>query len=759
MNGSERSLGFVGLACVLLASAGCSTEETRPLRSDLLNDPQMIALDYTSPSYRFDGQGGSLLPTDGWAPSEAGSHPKDTSFFAWALKGKASMIFLRPPGGDFDLLVRAKPFHWEGAPVQVMTVLLNDQEVAAIPFSPGWESYRTKIPERALLPGINELTLQFTYSERPSNVVGSGDKRQLSCAFSDIALIPAATPDPWILLDVPRVDQDRELVEIPPRGGFSIPLPGGTSGRLQLPAIDTGCPDCALIVELSGPESDLQRLWQGPVREAAGRLIRFETPASWASFLGLRLEVPAESATPEDSRTLFRLPPESLQVERSRSGSSSMTTPVFLYMIDTLRADALAVYGADPATSPRISQFAAGAVTYKESWSPAAWTLPSVSSLFTGLFPSRHGMGLADRKMPGATMPLMARLLSSRGYQAFGISQSFVASAAFGLDVGFDRYLLSNQLNGQELRSPEIRRFLLMLLATADPDRVPFAYIHTVDPHSPYAPREMYRKFLKGTRGNLPERMYRPAPFMHQGLGEDPEEVRVLRALYQGEVLFADHQFGSFLDLLEQLAILDRSLVILVGDHGEEFGEHGAFDHGRTLHQEMLRVPLLVQYPDARWAGTEVDERVSLLDVLPTVLHEVGIAREGIDLDGKPLQPDQVPKRGRQAVFAETKTQPAENLAAVDMQAVATAVTKCIHSTNGTDQFSRPMPEWQAYDLVTDPAEQRPLQMDNPSARACVQLLTNWLEARETWIEAAGEPESEVDEEALEALRALGYIQ
>jgi choline-sulfatase len=759
MRNSGRFLGLAGLIWIVVATSACTRTDTRPLRLDILEDPQMIALDYPSPSYRFDGEGGSLLPTDGWAPAEAGRHPKDTPFFAWALKGRASMLFLRPPGNAFHLLVRAKPFHWEGAPVQVLTARLNGKEIAAIPLTPGWRTYQAAIPEQALITGINELTFEFTYSERPSNVAGSADNRVLSCAFSDIALIPTSAPDPWLLLDVPRIDRTRNVIEIPTGGGFSVPLPGGTQGELHLEAIDTGCPSCDLVVELSDPDGALRQIWSGPVVAAEGRTIEFETPPSWASFLGVRLGPSAEPSSPDRSKTLIRLLPESIQVARADRSPPVSQAPIFLYMIDTLRADALQVYGADPGSSPRTAEFAARAVTYKEAWAPSAWTLPSVSSLFTGLLPSRHGMGLADRKMPGATMPLMARLLSAQGYRTHGISQSFVASAAFGLETGFDRFVLSNQLNGRELRSPEVRRFLLMFLATTEANKAPFVYVHTVDPHSPYTPRQQYRKFLEGTHGKLPERKYRPAPFMHEGFGEDPREVEVLHALYQGEVLFADHQFGYFLDLLQQLALLDPSMVILLSDHGEEFGEHGAFDHGRTLHQEMLRVPLLVQYPNAQRAGTTVEDRVSLLDVLPTVLEVAGLQQAVPDLDGNVLHPGQVSRRREAPIFAETDVQPSEDLAAVDLQAMAIAMTKCIHSEDEKDQFSRPLARWRVYNLQSDPTEQQPLPIDHPTARECIQLMTQWLEARSRWVSARGEPEDEVDEESLEALRALGYIQ
>ena len=759
MKSLTNGLGPSIASLVWLGTVSCAPEETRILRPDLLADPQTIALDYSSPSYRFDGQGGSLLPTDGWAPPEAGSQPKDTPFFAWALKGTASMVFLSPPGAGYDFFARIKPFIWEHAPPQQMTVIVNDQEIATLTLSPGWQTYRSEVPEGALRPGLNELTFRFTNSKKPSDVTDSRDDRELSAAFSDVAMIPKTAREPWALLDLARVDEPRNIVEISARGGFSIPLPGRSRGQLQLGSVDSQCSDCEMIVEMFDPAGGEQTIWRGDLADAEGREFRFRTSDHWVGFLGLRLMPPEESSTRDDAKTLIQLRPESLRAAVPRRESNRTPPPVFIYMIDTLRADALTVYGAIKAKSPRISEFASRAVTYREAWAPSAWTLPSVSSLFTGLYPSRHGMGLADRKMPGATLPLMARILSEEGYHTLGVSQSFVASASFGLAEGFDRYLLSNQLNGWELRSAELRRFMLMLLSVTSTDKPPFVYLHSVDPHSPYLPRERYRRFLADTMGKLPERSYRPALFMHDGYGDDPYEVETMRALYQGEVMFADHQFGYFLDLLQQLSLLEGSMVVLLSDHGEEFGEHGAFDHGRTLHQEMLRVPLLIQFPDSQWAGTEFENRVSLLDVLPTVLHQAGVDSSEVELDGHPLQPDLAAKRATRPIIAETHTQPAEKLAAVNLQAMALAMTKCIHSEGPLDQLSRPVPKWRTYDLQSDPEEQQPLESDDPASQDCVSLLTAWLEARSSWEGTPVSAGDEVDEEALDALRALGYIQ
>ncbi len=752
-------LAFVVVPLLLMTPSCRSEVQTRSLGTEILGDRQAMALDYTFPSYRFDGRGGSLLPTEGWAPAEMGKQPKDTPFFAWALDREASLVFLRPPGSDLHFFARAKPLHWPGAPRQVLAVILNGRQIASIPLAPGWSDYRTAIPPAALVEGLNRIQLKFAFAQRPSEISDSNDDRNLSCAFSDIAVLPAPASDAWALLDIPRFDPVQGIVEMPLFGGFSIPLPAKTQGTLRLGTVVSKCSSCLLTVEVSSG-STMRRLWSGSVAEASNLEISLAAPGgALVSFLGVRLEPPGDALVPPQTKTLIQLPPGYLEiVESPRNAPSNSPPPIFIYMIDTLRADVLEPYGAGQQTSPRISDFSQHAVTYLDAWAPSSWTLPSVASLFTGLFPSRHNMGLAEHKLPGAQVRTLAQFLTAAQYQTLAISHSHVASAAFGLDSGFDKFFLSNHLNGWQLRSQEIRRFLLMLLATADDSRPLFSYLHTVDPHAPYAPRGDDRQFARRTDGQLPEKKYRPMPFILEGLIDNDREVEHLQALYLGEVLFADRQFGLFLDLLDQLSLLDGSLIILLSDHGEEFGEHGGFDHGRTVYEEMLRVPLMIQFPNPEWSGERIHQRVSLLDVLPTILLEADVSDPDIALDGRALRPDLLAVQGPRPVIAETHTKPSAHLGPVDLQALAIDTIKCIHSSSGLDQFSNPMPEWQSFELESDPGESRSLTAEDSTHQRCRRVLANWLEARSAWEGITDADAARVDDKALETLRALGYI-
>ena len=136
-------------------------------------------------------------------------------------------------------------------------------------------------------------------------------------------------------------------------------------------------------------------------------------------------------------------------------------------------------------------------------------------------------------------------------------------------------------------------------------------------------------------------------------------ELAHLRARYDDEVASTDREFGRFLDLLRFLDLYDSSLIVLLSDHGEELGDHGGFGHGRTLYEEVLHVPLIIKFPGSRWAGRTVDQPVSTLDMVPTLLEVLGVDLAPGEHDGRSLSgllgPDRE-ARPERWLYAETRT-------------------------------------------------------------------------------------------------------
>lgn len=290
---------------------------------------------------------------------------------------------------------------------------------------------------------------------------------------------------------------------------------------------------------------------------------------------------------------------------------------VVLISIDTLRPDRLGCYGARAVETPAIDRLAAEGVRFEHAFSPVPLTLPAHWTMHTGVEPWHHGVvdnGMILRTPPVATL---AERFSAAGYDTAAFVSAFVLNRTFGLDRGFARFddgpaadaALEQLLHGTAPADERVGRALAWLRR---PRSKPlFLWLHLYDPHAPYAPPPAFRSLYPG----------RP---------------------YDGEVAFVDTQVARLLAGLAAAGIADRTLVVLVSDHGESLGEHGEATHGLLLYDATLRIPLIVRLPGGLAAGSVRDEAVGLADIAPTVLALAGLPAEsgvdGIDLFHRPAE-------------------------------------------------------------------------------------------------------------------------
>ncbi|MEO0650940.1 MAG: sulfatase [Planctomycetota bacterium] len=275
---------------------------------------------------------------------------------------------------------------------------------------------------------------------------------------------------------------------------------------------------------------------------------------------------------------------------------------LLLITVDTLRADALGVYGYDRPTSPGIDAWARGAARFESAMATSSWTLPTLATLHTGQLPSTtHTPDFA------ASLPLefdtLAERLRVAGFETAAIATHTFLGVRHGLHQGFthfdDDMVLYVADSHAEVTSDRVTGRAMTFIDRMEAarerngDRPWFLWVHYFDPHDSYLAHEGFSE-----------------PF---GLDDN-------RDLYDGEIAYTDHHLSTLLDYLEQSGVADQTLVCLVADHGEEWRDHGGLKHGETLYEEVLRVPLLFAGP-----GVEpgvVEEPVSTLDVFPT-LHEL----------------------------------------------------------------------------------------------------------------------------------------
>ncbi len=490
---------------------------------------------------------------------------------------------------------------------------------------------------------------------------------------------------------------------------------------------------------------------------------------------------------------------------------------VVVILIDTLRADHLGCYGYARPTSPCIDAIAAGGVVYERAISPAAWTPPAHASLFTGAYPSRHGVERSRLVLSPALVPL-PEALRRHGYRTYGVSSNYWLSRETRFDRGFDHFVESWQLvqargvnpalfrqerrQGLGLDGVGERRGLARLGAAAvnglyeratralrrrfhawddgawrvnrvvrrwarewsRSDEPFFAFIHYMEPHLRYAPPGRYRT------------LHAPAGVSRRRLGavnQDPwrylagrapmseADFEILRALYDGEVSYVDARVGEIYGLLRQRGLLRNTFVVVTSDHGENLGEHQLMDHAYCLYDTLLRVPLIVSGPAEFPPGERVPDQVQTLDLFPTILDLADIRDEDLraQAQGRPLF--QASLQDRVAVAEYLEPQP------------PVAVLRQRYPDFDGSRFDRALRAvrtarhkyiWasdgrdELYDLEVDPGETRNLVSTEPETAAAMRAwLADWVRSAGAGVADRG-LELELDTVTRRRLEELGYL-
>ncbi|NIM07431.1 MAG: sulfatase-like hydrolase/transferase, partial [Armatimonadetes bacterium] len=309
--------------------------------------------------------------------------------------------------------------------------------------------------------------------------------------------------------------------------------------------------------------------------------------------------------------------------DKSATRNSARPPDVFIYLIDALRADHLGCYGYSRDTSPNIDAFADEAVLYEQAHAASTSTRPSVSTLQTGLYPASHGVIRLHKDVLAKWPVLQAEVLQESGYATCFVTCSGMLRQRFGFEQGIESFSLKG-LATSDWACAQAARFL----TSRKPEQPVWVYVHTIEPHSPYAPKPAsLRRFDRGFDGACDG----SRDALHKAGNFDPnlsaDDLEHLIDLYDGEVFDSDTGFGEFLELLKRSGRFENALIILVADHGEAFAEHDTLQHGNNLNQEQLQVPLIIKFPASQNAGLRIKERVSLADIFPTVMAR---ARPGL---------------------------------------------------------------------------------------------------------------------------------
>lgn len=477
---------------------------------------------------------------------------------------------------------------------------------------------------------------------------------------------------------------------------------------------------------------------------------------------------------------------------------------MIIVLVDTLRRDRVGAFDPGRRLTPCMDRLAREGFRFTRAVAPSSWTKPSVASLFTGLYPGRHGAVGCPTFLTGLQVleegfTTLAERFRAAGYRTAAFVTNPHVIPEYGFDQGFDRFV-EPAGNAEALLEKGLDWI------REEGRRGPFfLYLHLFDPHMPYRPPEPFRsrygrgdpgkgalfarngvplgiqffcdqyaRYLRGDNGKerfrFDDRLFyaeleksfpgidpalvRKKIFLSFDGFEDPRLVKrsaFLQSLYDGEVAYTDAALGTFVGALQKEGVLDRAILVVTSDHGEAFLEHDLWGHGGDVHAEEVDVPLILHGRGPRgplrgsWAGP-----VSLVDLGPTLLELAGLPVPP-GLDGVSLGPcmvaPQVPPAPDRPVITEVFRGPEEEWAAA-----VSGEDKVMRS-----RFPGVSPAWLAYDLALDPSEKHALDPgDRPELRALRRRLEAWIRGRALELRKTGGGPA-LSEEQAARLRALGY--
>ncbi len=445
---------------------------------------------------------------------------------------------------------------------------------------------------------------------------------------------------------------------------------------------------------------------------------------------------------------------------------------VLLILVDTLRRDHLGFFGYDRPTSPNMDRLFSESWVWTEAATPSTWTIPSIASLFTGLYPVAHKVNTAVHALPEEA-PTLAEHFRALGYRTAAFVGNQIITNGNGFAQGFETFyppeppfwsyrqrtafeqvVVRIQRPGYE--GHHLNRELLAWFADTTGPR--FAYIHYMEPHSPYAPPLRHRQAVAPDAPDGPRMPPRFADYKEQLQGRDchdwsclddpprldPGPLAGMVANYDGEIHYVDALIGTVLSDFEEQGLLDGMHVVFCSDHGEEFCDHGGWFHGNSIYEEISGCPMAYRPPGGLAEPRVLDRPVGQLDIAYTLCAVLEIppppmhqGREIPELLG------QAPPRREEPVICELPPY----LASLRLRQ-----WKLLR--RGPADAGR----WELFDMASDPTEQRDLADVYPDTLAYLRGHLEGLQAARARGGLA-EIRSAADPQMLQRLKDLGYIR
>jgi len=608
-------LGIVALLTVALVGMSCSPKPAGRDLGDLEDIGQLFG--------RFvSNHGVDVVPGEFWELDEDQSH--------WSFRGWADLVI-----------------HVDRVPSEPLQItLVPGENTSAMHFRAAWdgeerpgpaveagERMEFSIPAVELTPGVHHLRVgRIKQLDRPEL------REKLGCGFASIEYSVAGVTstlnaDHWPRYRVIRAFLDDGVTGTTTHRRGGLLVSGSQSVRFELTIPQDG-ELCFSVASLSESPARFSAMSDGGERDVTAGPDEQElvVPVSAGTT-----EIHVQADGGEEGLHLWGAP-------AFRPNLPDVRGSVVLITLDTTRRDVLSIHGGPGAASPRIADLAERATVYENAWSTSPWTLPSHASIFTGLYPTRHGAAVSRTRLDSRneTLATQARAV---GYRTAGFSAGALSASQWGVARGFELY---RDPDGFETKGDRQAQYVEEFLDSID--REPFfLFVNFFDPHAMFqAPDSFEARFnvaelrarLTGVEGWEGISQGDSAGWRAVIGGEiapTPAAIEYLKAAYQAEVAFMDHQIGTIMSSLEERGLFDDATIILVADHGEFLGEGGYFSHGCRLDPELTEIPLIIKRP-GQTSPDRDDRLVSQVDLYGTVLAALGI--QGSPRDGIPIAED-----------------------------------------------------------------------------------------------------------------------
>lgn len=451
----------------------------------------------------------------------------------------------------------------------------------------------------------------------------------------------------------------------------------------------------------------------------------------------LLLQPEGDEGSPTGTSTIAPLfKDNTMESARYDLSDQAETLNIILISMDALRWDRTGISGNTDGLTPSLDQFAEEAVVFHDATAAAPWTLPSHMSVWTGRWPSVHQVTNKLRPLSGGQMvetslsagiETYPDLLVRSGRKAAGFSGGAGVQGKYGFNRGFETYLDDRYFGGMDYTIPPALQWLKV-----NTDSPFFLFLHGYDVHGQFDLPQSQVDTIRDYSGTLNGSKDEQAKLREKGLeaivnpgdpahlrGQlDASDVGFLSKVYDGKVKLADERVGSFLSQLKALGLYDRSIIILMSDHGDEFMDHDGVDHGATLYQEQLHVAMMIRFPGY---GRRQDIRtpVRTIDIFPTVFETLGMAGPA-NVDGVSLLPLMRGKKLDLPVMAETDYR----LFVHHRMRREGKYKLILDLLDGKREL---------YDLEADPTETRDLSSGDPRRTyEMEQALRKWMDASKT---------------------------